>query len=121
MKLPTPDHPIALEPTANRVVVTFAGHEIANTTRALTMRESTYPAVHYILREDVHMALLERSTHGSYCPYKGDANYYSLRVEGRSSENAVWTYEAPFDAVSPIKGRLAFYANRVDSIEERAA
>lgn len=119
MKLPGPDHPITIEPNPGRVVVTFAGREVANTTRALTMKETTYPAVHYIPREDVDMALLERTTHGSVCPYKGDANYYSLRTNGRSSENAVWTYEDPFDAVAPIRGRLAFYANRVDGIEER--
>jgi uncharacterized protein (DUF427 family) len=121
MKLPGPDHPIAITKNANRIVVTFGGREVANSTRALTMLESTYPAVHYIPREDVDMVLLERTTHGSHCPYKGDANYFSVRVDGKSAENAVWTYEAPFDAVAPIKDHLAFYPNRVDRIEERPA
>jgi len=121
MKLPGPDHPITVAPNAKRVVVTFAGREIANSTHALTMKESTHPAVHYIPREDVDLSLLERTTHGSHCPYKGDATYYSINVDGRSAENAAWTYEAPFPAMAPIKGHLAFYSSRVDAIEERPA
>jgi uncharacterized protein (DUF427 family) len=120
MKLPGPDHPIAILQNPKRVVVTFAGREIANTTRALTMQESTYPPVHYIPREDVDMALLKRTAHGSECPYKGHANYYTVSVDGRAAENAVWTYEAPFDSMAPIKNRLAFYPSRIDGIEERA-
>ncbi len=121
MKLPGPDHPITVVPNPKRVVVTFGGREIANTTHALTLKESTYPSVQYIPRSDVDMALLARTTQGSHCPYKGDANYFSLSVDGQSAENAVWTYEAPFDAVAPIKDHLAFYPNRVDGIEERPA
>ncbi len=121
MKLPGPDHPITIAPNPKRVVVTFGGREIANSTRALTLKESTYPAVQYIPRADVDMALLQRTTHGTHCPYKGDASYYSLRVDGRAAENAVWTYEQPFNAMAPIKGHLAFYPERVDGIEERPA
>jgi uncharacterized protein (DUF427 family) len=121
MKLPGPDHPITIAPNPNRVVVTFAGHEVANSTRALTLRESTYAAVHYIPLADVDMTLLQRTAHGTHCPYKGDASYYSLRADGRASENAVWTYERPFDAVASIKGHLAFYPERVHGIEERPA
>lgn len=121
MKVPGPDHPITVAPNAKRVVVTFAGKIIADTRRAQTMKESTYPPVHYIPRADVDMSLLERTTHGSECPYKGHANYYRIRVNGRASENAIWTYETPYDAVAPIKELLAFYPDRVDSIEETPA
>ena len=121
MKLPGPDHPISVAPNSKRVVVTFAGREIANTTRALTMKELTYPAVQYIPRADVDMTLLERTAHGSECPYKGHANYFSIRVDGKSAENAVWSYETPFDSMAQIKDHLAFYPNRVDGIEEQPA
>ena len=121
MKIPGPDHPITVEPNPKRVVVTFAGREVANSTCALTLRESTYPAVQYIPREDVDMSMLERTTHGTECPYKGHASYYSLKVNGNGAENAAWTYEHPYDAVASIKALLAFYPNRVDRIEERMA
>ena len=65
------------------------------------------------------MSWLERSAHATFCPYKGDCAYYSILIEGRRSINAVWTYEAPFPAVAEIQGHLAFYPERVDSIEER--
>lgn len=121
MKLPGSDHPIAIAHNPKRVVVRFAGRVIADTTRALTLKESTYAPVFYIPREGVDMALLERTTHESYCPYKGDANYYSVKVDGRVAENAVWTYEAAYEAVAPINALMAFYASKVDVIEERAA
>jgi uncharacterized protein (DUF427 family) len=120
MKIPGPDHPITIEPNFNRVVVSVGGRAIADSTHALTLKESSYRPVQYIPREDVDMALLERSRHATHCPYKGDAAYYSVRVNGRGVENAVWTYESPYDAVAAIKGHLAFYPDRVDTIEERS-
>lgn len=112
------NHPIDVEPNAHTVVVTFAGREVARTRRALTLQESVYPAVQYIPRADVDMTLLERTARSTHCPYKGDAAYYSIAAGGRRAENAVWTYEAPFDGVAAIKDHLAFYPDRVDSIEE---
>ena len=120
MKIPGPDHLITIAPNPKRVVVTFAGRTIADTKHALALQELTYPAVQYIPRVDVDMSALERTTHGTECPYKGHANYYSLNANGRIAENAVWTYESPFDAVAPIKEHVAFYPNRVDVIEERS-
>jgi uncharacterized protein (DUF427 family) len=117
IKTPGSDHPITIEPNAARIVVTVAGRTIANTTGALTLRESSYPAVHYIPREDVDMSLLERTTNATYCPYKGDCSYYSIPAGGHRSSNAVWTYEAPYEAVAAIKNYVAFYPDRVDSIE----
>ncbi|HYG87189.1 MAG TPA: DUF427 domain-containing protein [Azospirillum sp.] len=118
MKIPGPDHPITVVPNPNRIRVVFAGRVVAETTRALTLKEATLPAVQYIPREDADMALFERTTHATHCPYKGDAAYYSLRVGGRAAENAVWTYESPYPAVAMIAQHLAFYPNRVDRIEQ---
>jgi uncharacterized protein (DUF427 family) len=121
MKLPNAEHPITIERNPRRVVVKFNELTVADTTRALTLREATLAPVQYIPREDVDMALLERTAHASYCPYKGDAAYYNLRSGERLSANAVWSYETPYDAVGAIKEHLAFYPSRVDNIEERAA
>ncbi len=118
MKTPGPDHPITMARNPNRIRVTLGGQVVAETTRALTMKEAAYPPVHYIPREDVRMELLERSQHSSHCPYKGEASYYSIGAGGRKAANAVWTYERPFPAVSQIEALLAFYPDRVDAIEE---
>jgi uncharacterized protein (DUF427 family) len=119
IKIPGPDHPIAIERNPNRVVVRVAGRVVADTSEALTLREASYPAVQYVPRKDVNMMLLERTEHATYCPYKGDCAYFSIPLGGDRSTNAVWTYEAPYEAVSPIRDHLAFYPDRVDAIEER--
>ncbi len=113
---PGPDHPITVTPNPNRVVVTVAGKVVADTTRALTLQEASYPAVQYIPRADVDMALLQRTDHASYCPYKGDASYFSIPAGGDRSVNAVWTYEHPYPAVAEIQEHVALYPDRVDSI-----
>jgi len=119
VKLPGPDHPITTERNPKPVMVTLGGTVIANTTEALTLREGAYPGVQYIPRKDVDMSALERSDTTSYCPYKGEASYFSIQAGGHRSVDAIWTYETPHDAVSKIKDHLAFYPNRVDAIEER--
>jgi uncharacterized protein (DUF427 family) len=121
IKIPGPDHPIAIEPNPRRVRVSVAGRIVADTRAALTLREASYPAVQYIPRRDVDMALLARTDHGTYCPYKGDCGYYSIPTGGERAVNAVWTYEAPYAAVAAIKDHLAFYPDRVDAIEEQPA
>ena len=118
MREPGPDHPITIEPNPNRVRVVLGGFIVAETTRALTLRESTLPPVQYIPREDAAMSLLQRTDHKTHCPYKGDASYYSIRTDGPAAENAIWTYEDPYPGVAAIKGHLAFYPDRVDRIEE---
>lgn len=107
--IPGPDHPITIARSDARVVVCAGGRTIADTRRALELREASYPPVFYIPREDADMALLRRTDHASYCPYKGDASYFSVA----GAENAVWSYEAPYDAVAEISGHLAFYPDRV--------
>jgi uncharacterized protein (DUF427 family) len=121
IKVPGPDHPITIERNPNRIVVTAASRVVADTRDALTLREAGYPAVHYIPRKDVDMRLLERTEHATYCPYKGDCSYFSVPRGGDRSRNAVWTYEAPYPAVTLIKDHVAFYPDRVDAIEERQA
>ncbi|HIH2751495.1 DUF427 domain-containing protein [Burkholderia aenigmatica] len=121
VKSPGPDHPITVEPHPQRVVVKVAGQVVADTRRALALREASYPAVLYIPREDADMTRLQRTDRATYCPYKGDAAYYSIPAGGERAINAVWTYEAPYPAVDAIRGHLAFYPDRVDSIEESPA
>jgi uncharacterized protein (DUF427 family) len=117
IKIPNADHPITIEPNSGRVRVLSGGKLIADTRNALTLHESDYPPVHYIPRSDVDMQLLARTDNETYCPYKGDAAYYSIAPGGDRAVNAVWTYEAPYDAVAVIKDHLAFYPDRVDAIE----
>jgi uncharacterized protein (DUF427 family) len=117
VKIPGPDHPITIEPAQTRVVVKAGGRVVADTRRALTLREASYPAVFYVPREDADMSLLARTEHTSWCPYKGQASYYSITPGGERAANAIWTYETPHEAVAAIKDHLAFYPDSVDSIE----
>jgi uncharacterized protein (DUF427 family) len=123
MRIPGPDHPISIEPNPSHIVVTVGGKPIADTRGALTLREASYSPVQYIPREDVDMAALVRSEHTTFCPYKGDASYFSVPDGGARSINAVWTYETPFEAVKQIKDYVAFYPERVDeiSVADRAS
>lgn len=109
------DHPITVEPANAHVVVRAGGRVIADTTRALALHEASYPVVYYVPREDAEMDLLGRTDHATHCPYKGEASYYSIPGDPRG-ENAVWTYEAPYEAVAAIRDHLAFYPDRVESI-----
>jgi len=118
---PGPDHPITITPTEGRVVVKVAGTVVADSRAALTLQESTYPAVQYIPLADVDTSLLEPTTTESYCPYKGDASYYSIPAGGDKAVDAIWEYKEPREAVAEIKEHVAFYPNRVDSIEITAA
>jgi uncharacterized protein (DUF427 family) len=120
IKIPGPDHPITIERNPRRVVVSIGGRVLADSRDALILHEAGYSAVQYIPRKDVDMTLLERSAHATYCPYKGDCAYFSIPSGGERAIDAVWTYEAPYDAVAAIRNCLAFYPNRVDAIEERA-
>jgi uncharacterized protein (DUF427 family) len=117
MKIPGPDHPITVTLNPKRVRVSVGGEVIAETSKALTLKEASYPAVQYIPRADADSAKLKRTSHASYCPYKGDASYFSIAATGKTLENAIWTYEAPYDAVKDIAGHLAFYPDKV-TIEE---
>ncbi len=117
VKIPGPDHPITTAPSDKRIVVTVAGKIVADSKAALMLKEASYPAVAYIPREDVDMSLLSRTSNATYCPYKGDCSYYSIPAGGSRAVNAVWSYEAPYKDVAAIKDHVAFYPDRVDSIE----
>ena len=116
VKLPGPDHPIKISPARGRVRISVAGKVVAQSSRALILEEGGYPPVFYVPREDAEMSLLERTTHYSYCPYKGDCTYFSIPLGGAKSEFAVWSYEEPYEVVSSIRNHLAFYPARVDEI-----
>jgi uncharacterized protein (DUF427 family) len=112
--VPDAIHPITITPNQDRVVVQMGDRILADTTKALTLQEAAYPPVQYIPLVDVDPELLTRSDHATYCPYKGDAGYYSLVIDGDTYADAVWTYEQPYDAVAEIAGHVAFYPNVVD-------
>jgi len=116
-KIPGPDHPITIERNPSRVRVTVNGRVVADSRSALTLREASYPAVHYIPRSDIDMAVFEHTDHATYCPYKGDASYFTVSTDGTQSHNAGWSYEDPYEAVGEIKNHVAFYPDRVDKIE----
>jgi uncharacterized protein (DUF427 family) len=117
VKIPGPDHPIVIAPSPGRVVVRLGDVVVADSRNALTLREASYPAVHYIPRADADVALLRRTDHTTYCPYKGDASYFSVPGGGSRMDNAVWSYEEPYDAVAAIKDHLAFYPDRFEITE----
>ena len=118
MRIPDETHPIAISDHGETVEVYLAGQRIARSERALRLAEASYPLVLYIPREDVDMTALRRRDDTSYCPFKGDANYYDIEAGGETADKAVWTYEAPYEFVARIKDHLAFYT---DKVEVRAA
>jgi uncharacterized protein (DUF427 family) len=117
IKIPGPDHPITISPADGKVRLMVAGTIIAESQQALLLEEKGYPPVYYLPRDDADMSLLKRTDHHTYCPYKGDCSYYSIPIGGQKSENAVWTYDRPHEAVASIREYLAFYPSRVDGIE----
>ncbi len=117
MKTPGPDHPITITPNARQVRVRFQDHVIAASKNVLTLQEANYPPVHYFPRADVETGFISKTTHHTECPYKGEASYFTLYMNGDMLENAVWSYEAPYPAMEQIKDMLAFYPNKFDVYE----
>jgi len=117
MKLPGPDHPITLEPAKNRWRARFAGHVIADSNDALILTEASYKPVVYFPRADVAMEYLSRTDRSTHCPFKGDAAYYTVLMDGQFADNAIWTYEEPYPAMAEIAERLAFYPDKVEVYE----
>lgn len=111
---PTAEHPITITPTGKHVTVRINGDVVAETDAALTLQESTYPAVQYVPLADVVGSVLRRSDNTTYCPYKGEANYYHVTTGGSTVDDAIWTYEQPYAAVGEIAGHVAFYTNKAD-------
>ena len=117
MLTPGPDHPITIEPAKRRWRAAFAGHVIADSDDAMVLREGAYPPVIYFPRDKVAMEYMSRTDRKTHCPYKGDAGYYSVMMGGQWAENAIWTYEEPFPAMEQIRGRLAFYTDKIEVYE----
>lgn len=108
-----PAHTVKVVPFAGRVVVETAdGQPLVDTRSALELREGTYPPVYYVPRADTKMDRLSKTTHSTYCPFKGNASYFSI-LDQAGGDNAIWTYETPFDEVASIREALAFYPNKV--------
>jgi uncharacterized protein (DUF427 family) len=113
-KIPGPDHPITVEPTPGRVVVRVGDRVVADTTSALTLTEATYPPVQYIPLSDVDPVAITPTATTTYCPYKGEATYYSLVRSDGVDVDAIWTYVEPYPEVGAIAGHVAFYPDKVD-------
>ena len=108
------DYRVECAPSDRRVRVRFAGELVADSRRTQIVRETRHADVVYFPREDVRLEMLEASEHGSFCPFKGQARYWSFRAAGPGRENAVWSYEDPLPEVAALRGWLAFYADRVE-------
>ena len=121
VKIPDASHPITIRPTPARVTVRVGGAVVAETSSALSLAEASYPVAQYIPLADVDQSLLERTTTQSYCPYKGDASYYTVNTpDGGSEADVIWTYEHPYPSVAEIAGHVAFYPNRAEiTVEAR--
>ncbi|WPO97643.1 DUF427 domain-containing protein [Pseudomonas sp. HR96] len=113
MKLPSDQHPITLQTLPQRLTVRFKGTVIAQSDETLVVQEANYPPVYYVPRAHINAKYFSRTPHTSHCPYKGDASYYSLVVDGETAENAAWSYEAPYPALAEISEHVAFYPDKV--------
>jgi uncharacterized protein (DUF427 family) len=113
-----PKHHVATRSSSAHVRVMYNGELIADTHDAVELQEdmpkgskTVAPLVYYVPRKDVKMEKLVRSNHSTHCPFKGDASYYS--VKGGPSD-AVWSYESPYDEMSSIRDKLAFYPDKFE-------
>ncbi|MBW2267604.1 MAG: DUF427 domain-containing protein [Deltaproteobacteria bacterium] len=113
-----PDYEVALDSNPARVRVTFHGEVVVDSSRTLVVRETGHTAVVYFPREDVRFEWLERSDNETFCPFKGEASYWNLRVREHSEANAVWSYEDPFEQVAGLAGYLAFLPDREGLLQE---
>jgi uncharacterized protein (DUF427 family) len=109
-----PDYRVDLDASDEVKRVRYAGKVIAESSRAFVVRETKHDPVVYFPREDVRLEHMERTDHQTFCPFKGEASYWTLRVGGQVSENTAWSYEAPFPEVAGLKDYVAFYADRVE-------
>jgi uncharacterized protein (DUF427 family) len=110
-----PGYDVHFEPCPKRVRCIFAGETIADSTRVMRMHETKHLPVYYFPAGDVDMERLQPTAHQTFCPFKGEASYWSVQAGDRVAENAVWSYRTPFDEAAEIKDYLAFYWDRMDS------
>jgi uncharacterized protein (DUF427 family) len=114
IKLPGPEHQISISPSSDRVVVRSGEATIADSQSTLVLLETNHQPVRYIPLADVDRSLLTPSDLTTYCPYKGDASYYSIIAGQERGTDAVWFYDQPYPAVAEIKDHVAFYPDRVE-------
>jgi uncharacterized protein (DUF427 family) len=114
IKIPGPDHPITIAPSSDHVVVRSGEATIADSHSTLVLREADYPPVRYVPIADVDRSQLAASELSTYCPYKGEASYYSIPLDAERGTDAVWFYGDPHQAVAEIKDHVAFYPDRVE-------
>lgn len=112
-----PEHRVDLYPDQHRVKVIFGGKVIADSNSALRVEETGHGPVYYIPAKDMTLSLMKKTDHATYCPFKGTASYWTIDAGGKSSENAIWGYETPYDETAKLAGHYAFYESRVDLIE----
>ena len=112
-----PDHVVAFRPAGRRVTVRLGGEVIAESDRALLCEETGHGPVYYVPMTDTRAHLFRPTATHSYCPFKGEASYWSVSAGGVDGHDVAWSYDLPFDEAMPIRGHVAFYPNRVDSID----
>lgn len=107
--------PPRVEPTDKRLRVLFSGQVIAETRRAFRVLETSHPPAYYIPPEDVQRQYLFETTQHTFCEFKGQASYWTLRVGSKEARHAAWSYPHPAPGYEAIQGYLSFYAGRVDA------
>jgi uncharacterized protein (DUF427 family) len=112
-KIPDASHPITITPTNGTVKVVAGETVVAESTASLTLQEASYEPVLYIPLADVDASVITKTDTSTYCPFKGDASYYSVTTPDGTVTDAGWTYEDAFDAVAEITSHVAFYPNKV--------
>jgi uncharacterized protein (DUF427 family) len=113
--IPDATHPITIRPTGSKVTVRVGGAVVAESDNALSLAEASYPVAQYIPLADVDQSVLERTTTQTYCPYKGDASYFTVKTaDGGTEADVIWTYEKPYPSVAEIAGHVAFYPDRAE-------
>ena len=112
-----PDHVVAFRPAGKRVVVKLGGEVIAETDRAVLCEETRSGPVYYVPMTDTRADLFRPTSTRTYCPFKGEASYWSVTAGGKDARDVAWSYDLPYDEATAIRGHVAFYPDRVDSIE----
>jgi uncharacterized protein (DUF427 family)/class 3 adenylate cyclase len=112
------EYELRVEPHPKRLRVRFRGAWIADTTRAIVLHETRHAPRFYFPLDDVHAEFLERTSHTSHCPFKGNASYWNVKVGDMRAENAVWAYESPSEDAAALAGYVSFYPERMDGIYE---
>ena len=115
--------PPRVEPVPERIRVIVDGYPIADSTAALRVLETAGAPVYYVPAEDVRRDLLESTAHHTFCEWKGEASYWSIRLPDRTIPNAAWSYPTPMAGYEQIRDYFAFYASLVDEAwvgDERA-